>query len=168
MAKKKKMDPDVEERINRKTSEIFIEELRRKAPQKIVDKFNGLVDQQAQGIAGFTAAEVMAHKVMSLAIAPEKANRWAIEMILDRTEGKPVSAEKKTDEGRHIERRLDEVTAAHLNEITEGVVSTRIGGKSAQPEKEGEPDKVEVVEGELPDSGAKNVGDNPLFSGGGG
>ena len=157
MSKKKSMDADLEARVRRKTSEVFLDELRRKAPASVVMKYEALETKMAEGEAGFTAAEVLAHKVMSRAIDPDTNNKWAIEMILDRTEGKPVSAEKKSDEGRHIEERLDNITKGYLNEMAEGSYSAmkdkpKEDLKKLTKAKEGSTEDAEKAKAVTPDS----------------
>jgi hypothetical protein len=76
-----------------------------------------LLREMSAGAKAPTMAELLVKKVVKLALDPEKPNQWAVELIFDRVEGKPVGGAPPTDDGRQIEERLDDVTTQHLNAI---------------------------------------------------
>jgi hypothetical protein len=69
----------------------------------------------ANGDPGKTNAEIIAEHIVSE--ARDKKERWAIELIADRTEGKPIQAVKQDDGDRSTEERIEDVTRAHLNDL---------------------------------------------------
>ena len=64
-----------------------------------------------------TVAELLVNKVVRLALDPNKSHQWAVELIFDRVEGKPVRGEMVRSEDRGIEDKLDAVTTEHLNRL---------------------------------------------------
>lgn len=78
--------------------------------------YKELVDEMADGVPSPTFAEVLAQKIMRLAIDPKKSNQWAAELIFDRIEGKAVQVQGQTDNGRNIRERLDDISSKHINE----------------------------------------------------
>ena len=64
-----------------------------------------------------TVAELLAQKVIALALDPKKSNQWAVELIFDRVEGKAVKGAEVMEAYRDVEDKLDELTTEHLNSI---------------------------------------------------
>ena len=63
-------------------------------------------------------ASLLVDKIVSLALNPEKANQWAVELIWGYVEGKPVQGSPKREDSRVIEERIDDITTQHLNSLT--------------------------------------------------
>lgn len=64
-----------------------------------------------------TGIDLLAKKLVRLALDPKKSNQWAINMIYERLEGKAAQGEPVSDEGRQISERLNELTTAKLNSL---------------------------------------------------
>lgn len=62
-------------------------------------------------------AELLAKKVIKLALDPKKSNQWAVELIFDRLEGRAAQGAPMREDGRNIERRLDDLSTEHLNSV---------------------------------------------------
>lgn len=73
------------------------------------------VDLMAEGQSkGKTNARVIADRVIEQA---RHGDRWAIEFIADRSEGKAAPAALNDDASRMVEESLNDVTARHLNDL---------------------------------------------------
>ena len=157
-----KTDAATTRRINRKLSEVLIEEMKKRAPFDLVEKYPGLVEAMANGEKAFTLGEVIVHKLLVLA-ADTKSNKWAVEMVFDRLEGKPVAGEQKSDKGRRIEERLDAITVEHLNEILPSSVGPDTAPKeSPEPEPEEEAEEAVEAEAAAEPEDPNDVTENPL------
>jgi hypothetical protein len=79
------------------------------------------------GDPGKTNAEIIAEKVVE---AAREGKQWAIELIHDRTEGKPVQAVKQDEGDRSVEERIEDVTVQHLNDLARKLAAVGDGGSS--------------------------------------
>jgi hypothetical protein len=104
------MSDEKRKRRDAKLSRWLKEILGRSAPIDVQS-----IDELAEGNPGKTNAEVLAEIVVREAVVNKE--RWAIELIADRTEGKPVSAAKDEGGDRTTEERIADVTVAHLNDL---------------------------------------------------
>src|SRR5438309_1938024 len=109
MKRRPAMSDEKRKRRDRALSRWLKEILGRAAPIDFQD-----VDSMAGGDPGKTNAEVVAELIVREAC---KGERWAIEILADRTEGKPVQAVKQEGEDRSVEERIEDVTVAHLNDL---------------------------------------------------
>ncbi|WP_411053147.1 hypothetical protein, partial [Tritonibacter sp. SIMBA_163] len=54
--------------------------------------------------------------VLKFAVAPGRANQWAVELVFDRVDGKAI--QQAAGDGRDvIEDRLDDISRQHLNDL---------------------------------------------------
>lgn len=73
---------------------------------------------QAEGISEVASnAEMLAAVVMREAV---KGKQWAVEMVRDQTEGKPVRAAQVNNGEGEVEDMLDRVSTNKLNQFTKG------------------------------------------------
>jgi hypothetical protein len=77
-------------------------------------------DELLAGDPGRTNAEVVARIIVKKATVEQD---WkAIELLADRTEGKPVQGQRLEDgSDRSVEERIEDVTRAHLNDLAAAV-----------------------------------------------
>lgn len=61
--------------------------------------------------------DLIAKKICMWAADPKKANQWAVEMVMDRMEGKPGRGAPPKEDGRELDDKLDEITVEKLNQI---------------------------------------------------
>lgn len=64
-----------------------------------------------------TNAEALAAVILAAAL---KEKQWAVEMVRDQTEGKPVRAAQIDNSDHETEVMLDRVSQAQLNQIAKG------------------------------------------------
>jgi hypothetical protein len=95
-----------------------------------------MVDAMAEGEPAPTWNDLITRKIVAAAADPKKTNQWAIEMILERVEGRAVQGEPASDGGRAIEERLDDITQRHLNDLAAQFVES---GGLASSAASGEP-----------------------------
>jgi hypothetical protein len=109
----------------------------------------------AHGDPGKTNAEIIAEHIISE--ARDKKERWAIELIADRTEGKPIQAVKQDDGDRSTEERIEDVTRAHINDLANAALG--IQSRPASAERE-----IEPADGDedRPGHGTTGTARNPL------
>ena len=79
-----------------------------------------LLSKLKPGMSMPLLSELLAQKVISLALDKDRPNQWAIEMVFDRSEGKSVQGIPLREDGRVTEGKLDEYTIHHLNAISAG------------------------------------------------
>ena len=96
-------------RRDTKLSKWLRELLGKNAPIEFQDQAELL-----SGEPGKTNAEIIAEAVVA---AAREGKQWAIELVHDRTEGKPVQAIKPDDGDRSVEERINDVTVQHLNDL---------------------------------------------------
>jgi hypothetical protein len=113
-------------RRDAKLSRWLKELLGRNAPIEIQD-----IDELADGQPGKTNAEALAEIIVREAVVNKE--RWAIELIADRTEGKPVQAVKNDEGDRTTEERIADVTVAHLNQLAGSVGKPGGAGDGQRP-----------------------------------
>lgn len=97
----------------------------------------------ANGMKMPTFAELLAHKLMQLAMAKDPP-RWVIELILDRTEGRVVQGAPPQEGEGQLHKKLDDIDIELINSQTaefaqQGDLATEAGA----------------------DAGAENVSDGP-------
>ncbi len=109
-------------RRDTKLSKWLRELLGRNAPIEFQDQAELLA-----GEPGKTNAEIIAEAVVA---AAREGKQWAIELVHDRTEGKPVQAIKPDEGDRSVEERINDVTVQHLNDLA---VRFADGGSGAAP-----------------------------------
>jgi len=85
--------------------------------QAWIDKDEEIRDAMAAGHATPMLIDLLARKIVQLATNPNEKNQWAVELVFDRVEGKPIQGTPPDDGGRRIEDRLDELTKHNLNQI---------------------------------------------------
>lgn len=123
-------------RRDTKLSKWLRELLGRNAPIDFQDQAELLA-----GEPGKTNAEVIAEAVVA---AAREGKQWAIELVHDRTEGKPVQAVKADEGDRSVEERINDVTVQHLNDLAAKLGN--IGDSPAPPlsaDPQPEPDAPE-------------------------
>lgn len=77
------------------------------------------VDLMALGDSrGKSNARVISEQVMDMA---RKGDKWAIDFIADRTEGKAAQAVKVDEGDRALDEALNDVTIKHLNELAHAI-----------------------------------------------
>jgi hypothetical protein len=118
-------------------------------------------DDLLSGHPGRTNAEVIADAVIAEA---RKGKQWAIEVVYDRTEGKPVQAIKQDDGDRTFEERITDVTVKHLNDIaahrSAPAAKPPVGADSPPPDDAGTAEPAAVA-GERPARPARDFLDLP-------
>lgn len=119
----------------KKLSTLLRELLGKRAPMDLLKEIDpDLVTQMEAGVPAPTLAELVAKKVVRLALDPQKQSQWAVELVFDRTEGKAVQGAAMKDDGRDTEKRLSDLTTEHLNSLAATYA------KSAKPRRpEAEP-----------------------------
>jgi hypothetical protein len=122
------------------------------APMELQD-----MDAMAMGDPGKTNAEIIAGHIVGEAL---KKERWAIELIADRTEGKPMQAVKQDDGDRSTEERIEDVTRAHLNDLARVALGVVSGAGDAERPAE-PPDADEADPGDRPARPTRNKLDVP-------
>lgn len=118
MAKRKKQSPSKQ---RDKLSDLLRQMLGTTASPEMLahaDKDGMLLKRMQQGDSLPTLSRLLAQKVIRLALDPDKAYQWAVELCFDRTEGKPVAAEQ-VKERRKVLDRLDDITAKQIDAITD-------------------------------------------------
>ena len=117
------MDKKVTTDWKRQMSENLKAMLGQKSPplQKFMDR--DMVAEIASGDPGPDFAQLIAKKVVELAAHRAKENRWAVELIFDRLEGKAAQTVINDDSSRQINERLDTYTIQHLNDMAKKLVS---------------------------------------------
>lgn len=73
---------------------------------------------------GKTNAQVIADRVIDLA---RQGDKWAVDFIAERTEGKAAQAVMDTGEARQTEEALNDVTVRHLNDLASASSAGRLG-----------------------------------------
>lgn len=68
----------------------------------------------AEGYHTFNNGEALAAKIMQLATM---GREWAVQVVLERTEGRAVQGAKEDGTDRSTEEKLDDITMKHLNAI---------------------------------------------------
>lgn len=92
------------------------------ATKKLVEEVAPeLLDKLKPGDDMPAVAELLVDKIVKLAIERDKANQWAVELVWNYIEGRPVPGTAKREDSRLIDERLDQTTAAHLNGIAAAV-----------------------------------------------
>lgn len=86
-----------------------------------------------EGYAVMSNGEALATKLMQLAV---QGKEWAVQIVLERTEGRAVQAAKEDGSDRTTEEKLDHVTAQHLNSLAKRFV------KPDEQEDRSEPENV--------------------------
>lgn len=76
-----------------------------------------LLQELKPGMKMPQVSELLAQKVLDLALDPCKANQWAVEMVFDRSEGRSVQGIPLREDGRVTEDKLNEYTTHHLNAL---------------------------------------------------
>lgn len=113
------MSDSAKKRRDTKLSKWLKELLGRNAPEVFQD-----IQELAEGYPGKTNAEVIAEKVIE---AARDGKQWAIELVHDRTEGKPVQAVKPDEGDRTTEERIEDVTVHHLNDLARKLATVGAG-----------------------------------------
>lgn len=109
------MASEPKKRRDTKLSKWLRELLGRNAPIEFQEQAELLA-----GEPGKTNAEVIAEAVLA---AAREGKQWAIELVHDRTEGKPVQAIKPDEGDRSVEERINDVTVQHLNDLANGLAA---------------------------------------------
>lgn len=76
-----------------------------------------LAKQLTPGMELPTVADLVAKKIIKLALDPEKAYQWAVEILFDRMEGKAAQGVPIKADSRVLENKLNDITTQHLNSI---------------------------------------------------
>ncbi|MCC7147127.1 MAG: hypothetical protein IT443_11835 [Phycisphaeraceae bacterium] len=116
----------------RKLSQLLADALGQKASSELLSQCPDLLKQIQAGQEIPTIAELLVAKVVQLALDPAKQNQWAVEMIFDRVEGKPVAGIAPDDQGRPIEDRLDDITGQYINELADRFVRAKRSEEAAE------------------------------------
>ncbi len=99
-------------------TEIIKQMLGERVTIKLLEEIDPeLLKELQAGKAVPTVADMLAKKVIRLALDPQKSNQWAVELIFDRLEGKAPKGTPMREDGRVIEERLDAITTEHLNSL---------------------------------------------------
>lgn len=125
------MASEQRKRRDTKLSKWLRELLGRNAPIEFQDQVELLA-----GEPGKTNAEIIAEAVVA---AAREGKQWAIELVHDRTEGKPVQALKPDEGDQSVEERINDVTVQHLNDLAASLAGAATGETaplSADPEPE--------------------------------
>lgn len=90
-------------------------------------------------------ARIIAEKVMELA---RNGDRWAIDFLADRTEGKAAQAVKNDDGDRILTEQLNDVTVQHLNKLAGVDVEASVGANPLveSPVDGGDGDEDSVIQ----------------------
>ena len=81
-----------------------------------------LLEQLKAGMAVPTIADLLVQKIVRLALDKKKSNQWAVELVMDRIEGKAVKGQPMREDGRLIEERLGCTAEHHVFQV-EGLCS---------------------------------------------
>lgn len=117
----------------------------------------------ADGNPSPSLGEALVRKVVKLASDPNKANRWAMELVFDRVCGKSVQSAAPRVPGRDIEDDLDRIGVEHLSRLTSQFVQgEKASGVAATSEAKDEASGPAQVLLDLPSDrpdGSKNAGE---------
>ena len=119
----------------RQISELLGDLLDKPCDVDDLEGYDEVLTEIGAGTPAPKVAELLAKKIVSLALDSKKTNQWAIEMLLDRTEGKSVQGKPKTDDGRQIEEKLSDISIKHLNQIAGTTEAARPAGPAKQEAK---------------------------------
>ena len=72
------------------------------------------ISELVEGFQVMSNGEALAEKLMQLATLGKE---WAIQIVLERTEGRAVQAAKEDGSDKTTEERLDYITTQHLNSL---------------------------------------------------
>ncbi len=127
------------------------------------ESYPEIVNAMASGQPAPQVAQVLAAKIIKLAIKGDEKNQWAIEMIYDRVVGKPKQSPVDAGGGRQFaDEKLDDVTTEHLNVLAQDFAATNGGLASPPP---GPPDRqMASALVDVPDHGpvgSKDAGSEP-------
>lgn len=93
----------------------------------MLDGWTEILENMAAGEPAPLVADMIAMKVVKLAIDPKKQNQWAIATILDRTEGKAGQGAPPDTSGRRFKEKMDDVTTHHLNTLAGQFIKNHAG-----------------------------------------
>jgi len=95
-----------------------------------------VLDELKPGMKMPQVSELLAEKVVQLALDPSKSNQWAVEMVFDRSEGRVVQGIPLREDGRVTEDRLNEYTTHHLNALAASFTTRSESEDEANPPHE--------------------------------
>ena len=108
-----------------------------------------LMKELRAGVEAPRVVDLIVRNVVKLALDPKKPSRWAIELIMDRVEGRPATAEKQADDGRRIEEKLDDIGREHLDGLAKQFAKDA-AAELASPDIEEDPDRRGAEAAEVP------------------
>lgn len=124
----------VQKKLRQKLSDLIRQMLGERASIKLLKEIDeDLVKELAAGKTVPTIAELLTQKIIKHALDPKEKNQWAIELILDRVEGKPGLGVAARPEDRVIEEQLDAITTEHLNAIASKYAKRKASDELAGP-----------------------------------
>ena len=90
-----------------------------------------------------TLSRLLADKIVIAAIDKKKSNEWAVQMVVERLEGKAVQGEKINDTDDAVEEQLTRAGTEHINHIA---AQLNITADSDEPgAAEGVPDRLSAA-----------------------
>lgn len=120
---------------NRRLSDILKGMLGKKATAELLREVDpDLLTRLRAGMETPTVAELVAKKIIRLAMDPKKSNQWAVELILDRMEGRSPKAPPLREDAGVTEEKLDALTAEHLNSIASSFARDSAAGNDGKAE----------------------------------
>ncbi len=126
----------VTKKQKRGLSETLKDMLGKPAPVELVDQISAdLRDRIAEGGPIPSYEELIVARCLQIALGP-KPCQWAMELVWDRVEGKPFKNENVDKSRNQWEKKMDDVTAAQLNNIAATVASM---SKQSSPQQASNP-----------------------------
>jgi hypothetical protein len=113
-------------KLNRAVSKELKELLGESAPIEFQDEMTIRLMSEGEH-RGKSNARVIAEGVMDQA---RKGDKWAIDFIADRTEGKAATAGSMDDADRALDEALHDVTIRHLNDLARAADPAPVGADS--------------------------------------
>ena len=118
---------------SQKVSDVIKGLLKEKADDKLLQKVCPEIAGDYAGLNPPTIAELLGQKIIVMALDHAKPNEWAVNMVLDRAEGKAVQGDKPNAADEIIEDKLTRASTQHINHISAAVISSiDIGADDAE------------------------------------
>lgn len=113
--------------------ELLTKLLRSKLSEPCPPKLLPPTMQAAMKVGGKTPTygDAVVHQLLEAAVVDKR--EWAIEQILDRTEGKPVQAIRQEDSDRTTGEMLNDVTLKLLNRFASGIAPAKPAVNGSRP-----------------------------------
>ena len=119
---------------SQKVSDVIKQLLQSEADDKLIETVCPEMAGEFAGISTPTIAELLAQKIVVMALDHKKPNEWAVTMVLDRAEGKAVQGDKPNAADEIIEDKLTRASTQHINHISKAVIGSLCNGDGDESE----------------------------------